>query len=140
MEGYSEASRSTQRPLFLMATLQEERVWRGIKQKPSCPVCHHEIDVLRKCPDAKNVRMFSIPQDRWTQFFSANPLDWIQTILRKSGGSKETGTPWATFFGILVWRLRKNKNLFVYQGLSWNFMEVSKSGGTDLHNTWPKFD
>ncbi|KAK5819060.1 hypothetical protein PVK06_024017 [Gossypium arboreum] len=77
-----------------------ERVRRGLAADPSCPICgfHLEdaLNILRDCTVASDV--------------------WNQVV--------PEGSSWACLFGLLIWSLWKNHNLSIFQGRSWNSMEM----------------
>ncbi|MBA0872893.1 hypothetical protein Goshw_022800, partial [Gossypium schwendimanii] len=77
-----------------------ERVRRGFSHCSSCSICGHEFEdlfhVLRDCPPAKEV---------WR-------LDY--------------GLVWSCLFGLVAWRIWKNRNLFIFQHISWTASEVVK--------------
>ncbi|MBA0754873.1 hypothetical protein Gogos_021706 [Gossypium gossypioides] len=77
-----------------------ERARRGFSHCNSCSICGHEFEdlvhVLRDCPPAKDV---------WR-------LDY--------------GLVWSCLFGLVAWRIWKNRNLFIFQHISWTASEVVK--------------
>ncbi|KAH1032665.1 hypothetical protein J1N35_044839 [Gossypium stocksii] len=80
-----------------------ERVRRGIDQDPSYLICGHGLeDILHVCTAAKEV--------------------WLQVV----PGLLSADVDRPCLFGLIAWHLWKNKNLFIFQGLSWNASEIFK--------------
>lgn len=83
-----------------------ERVRRGIGQNTVCSICQHHLEdtlhVLQDCPATKEM---------WMQLI---PINW----------RPQTETPWGSLFGLIAWRLWKNRNFFVFQDLAWNITET----------------
>ncbi|KAH1131232.1 hypothetical protein J1N35_002610 [Gossypium stocksii] len=93
-------------------------------------MCQYEAEdnlhVLRECPVAKDMWKLIVSEASWSQFFSNNLLEWVKTNLGNHGRLPRHGVPWSTLFGILAWRIWKNKNLFVFQELTWSSVEAIK--------------
>ncbi|KAG8484316.1 hypothetical protein CXB51_023638 [Gossypium anomalum] len=93
---------------FIWTTLQRrllsnmEQVRRGLAIGPSCPICgFHSEDILHILRDCAVVR-------------DDNSM------------AHEGGSSWACLFGLLIWRIWKNHNLFIFQGRSWSSREMVK--------------
>ncbi|XP_052874560.1 putative ribonuclease H protein At1g65750 [Gossypium arboreum] len=80
-----------------------ERVRRALSNDPSCLIYgFHSKDILhilRDCPAAKDV---------WAQ---------VNKLIHE-------GASWACFFGLLIWRIWKNKNLYIFQGKPWSSIKI----------------
>ncbi|MBA0781832.1 hypothetical protein Gotri_002715, partial [Gossypium trilobum] len=50
--------------------------------------------------------------------------DWLRANLQNNSMVHEEGSSWACLFGLLIWRLWKNRNLFIFQGKSWSSREI----------------
>lgn len=87
----------------------QERVRRTIGQDPTCPVCHQATEdvlyVLKDCKEVEFIWKFFIPRVHWHSFFSRDLDEWLSVNLTSSGQIANSGTPWATLFRILIWRL-----------------------------------
>ncbi|KAA3489715.1 Non-LTR retroelement reverse transcriptase [Gossypium australe] len=94
-------------PLRMRLLTNTERARRGLAEDPSCPICgppsEDILHVIRDCTLAKEV---------WKQ---VNP---------SSHGAEAN---WACLFGLLAWRLWKNRNLFIFQEKSWSPEEIIKT-------------
>lgn len=105
-----------------------ERVKRKLAIDPSCPICgfHFEdlMHILRDCGATKNVWSQVITGNLSTRFFSLNLHDWIISNVQDMSRVIEGGTMWACLFGILIWRIWKNSNMFIFQGRSWSLSEI----------------
>ncbi|KAG4133043.1 hypothetical protein ERO13_D08G070733v2, partial [Gossypium hirsutum] len=77
------------------------------------------LHALKDCPTTKDIWKLIVPATRWSQFFSGSLLEWIRTNLETHGQITRHEVLWPTLFGIILWRLWKNRNLFVFQGLPW---------------------
>ncbi|KAA3484791.1 Retrovirus-related Pol polyprotein LINE-1 [Gossypium australe] len=88
-----------------------ERVRQRISHSNSCTLCGHDFEdlvhVLRDCPSAKDVWRLVIP-------------DQLKQRLRDSG------TTWSCLFGLIAWHIWKNRNLFIFQHISWMPSKVVK--------------
>ncbi|KHG03229.1 hypothetical protein F383_28044 [Gossypium arboreum] len=77
-----------------------ERVKKGFTDGTSCHICGFHLEgilhILRDCPVAKD-----------------------DTSIALAGGAS-----WACLFRILVWRIWKNYNLFIFQGHPWSLREI----------------
>ncbi|KAA3473179.1 reverse transcriptase [Gossypium australe] len=83
-----------------------ERVRRGLAVDASCLICGHAseniLHIIRDCTVAKEV--------------------WKQDTSLLHGGE----ISWACIFGLLAWRLWKNRNLSIFQRKSWSSSEIIK--------------
>ncbi|MBA0628907.1 hypothetical protein Godav_023538 [Gossypium davidsonii] len=50
--------------------------------------------------------------------------DWLLSNLQDTSMVHEEGSSWACLFGLLIWRLWKNCNLFIFQERSWSSREI----------------
>ncbi|KAA3478810.1 Beta-glucosidase 46 [Gossypium australe] len=107
-----------------------ERMRRGIGQSNACALCGHEfedmIHVLRDCPTAKDVWMHVIPNKLMHRFFSDSFQNWFSTNLSCHEKLQDSGVTWSSLFGLITWRIWKNRNLFIFQNISWSTTEVVK--------------
>ncbi|KAA3472023.1 reverse transcriptase [Gossypium australe] len=107
-----------------------ERVRRGISHSSSCPTCGHSVEdlmhVLRDCPTAKEVWMLVLPNQLQQRFFSTSFLDWLILNLCFHESLQGSGTTWSCLFGLIAWRIWKNRNLLIFQNISWPATEVVK--------------
>ncbi|MBA0750815.1 hypothetical protein Gogos_002200, partial [Gossypium gossypioides] len=105
-----------------------ERVRRGLTVDPSSTICgfHSEdiLHILRDCDVAKDVWNQVIPGNCLSNFFSNNSQGWLLGNLQNNSMVHEEGSSWACLFGLLIWRLWKNRNLFIFQGRSWSLREI----------------
>lgn len=46
--------------------------------------------------------------------------------LLKHGKTQDMGITWSSLFGLIAWRIWKNRNLFVFQNISWTAFEIIK--------------
>lgn len=107
-----------------------ERVRWGLAVNPSCPICnfHSEdiLHILRDCAIARNVQNQVIPGNCLSIFFSNNLQDWLLANLQDNSKVHKGGSSWACLFGLLIWRLWKSHNLFIFQRRSWSSREMVK--------------
>ncbi|KAA3488057.1 RNA-directed DNA polymerase (Reverse transcriptase) [Gossypium australe] len=92
-----------------------ERTRRGFGQSSACSRCGHEVED-------------------------------IMHVLRDCPTAKEDkGITWSCLFGILAWRLWKNRNLLIFQNIDWTSLELIKSSlswaqNFEAFNTSPKLN
>ncbi|KAA3486878.1 LINE-1 reverse transcriptase isogeny [Gossypium australe] len=107
-----------------------ERARRGISHSSSCIICGHGFEdlehVLRDCPAAKEVWMLVLPNQLKQRFFSVSFQDWFILNLCFHESLQGSGLTWSCLFGLIVWRIWKNRNLFIFQHISWSATEVVK--------------
>ncbi|KAG8474496.1 hypothetical protein CXB51_031152 [Gossypium anomalum] len=107
-----------------------ERVRRGIGYSTSCTLCGHAVEdlvhVLRDCLIAKDVWNIVLPVQLKQRFFSASFSDWLLLNLCFHESLYGNGFTWPCLFGLLTWRLWKNRNLFIFQNTSWTATEIVK--------------
>ncbi|MBA0827917.1 hypothetical protein Goarm_012657, partial [Gossypium armourianum] len=103
---------------------------RGIGQEALCPICGYDtkniLHVLRDFYEAKEVWGQVVPSSQSSRFFNSSLLDWLTHNLQSYELLNPMGVSWASLFGIIIWRIWKNKNLFVFQGFTWNVVEIVK--------------
>ncbi|MFQ6624568.1 hypothetical protein Gotur_003309 [Gossypium turneri] len=105
-----------------------ERARRGFSHCSSCSICGHEFEdlvhVLRDCPPAKEVWRLVIPNQLKQRFFSVSFQDWLILNLCFHERLQDYGLVWSCLFGLVAWRIWKNRNLFIFQHISWTASEV----------------
>ncbi|KAH1065452.1 hypothetical protein J1N35_030439 [Gossypium stocksii] len=70
--------------------------------------------------------MLVVPDQLKQKFFSVSFQDWIFLNLCFHERVQDRGTTWSSLFGLIAWRIWKNRNLFIFQNISWDAMEVVK--------------
>ncbi|KAH1074553.1 hypothetical protein J1N35_026881 [Gossypium stocksii] len=55
-----------------------------------------------------------------------NQLFGFQEVRNLGTYLKDSGITWSCLFGLIAWRIWKNKNLFIFQNIFWDAMEVVK--------------
>ncbi|MBA0875055.1 hypothetical protein Goshw_025621, partial [Gossypium schwendimanii] len=81
-----------------------ERMRRGLGSSSSYGFCGHDFeDVLHVIRDC------SVARDIWLQ---------LQILFGE--------VDWSCLFGLIAWRIWRNRNLQVFQGISWSIDEVIK--------------
>lgn len=117
-----------------------ERVRRGIGQDASCPVCGHVVEdtlhVLRDCLAVNEVWEQVVPRSPATGFFNSNLFDWLVSNLQSHKFMVSTEVRWASLFGLIGWHIWKNRNLYVFQGISWKAEEVVKVSMSWAKQVW----
>ncbi|KAH1108896.1 hypothetical protein J1N35_012664 [Gossypium stocksii] len=96
--------------------------------------------LISKIPSSSNVDLGCLVKDLVNSDRSWN-LDlfriWLsEDVINKiisippphlnSGADKESGVTWSCLFGLIAWRIWKNRNLFIFQNISWLSTEVMK--------------
>ncbi|KAA3453419.1 reverse transcriptase [Gossypium australe] len=108
-----------------------ERFRRGFGQSSACSRCGHNLEdimhALRDCPTAKKAWMLVVPLEKQSRFFSDSMQNWLSFNLSCHIKLQDKGITWSCLFGILAWRLWKNKNLFIFQNIDWTPLELIKS-------------
>ncbi|KAA3485757.1 reverse transcriptase [Gossypium australe] len=108
-----------------------ERTRRGFGQSNACSRCGHDVEdimhVLRDCPTAKDVWTLVVPSEKQSRFFSDSLHNWLSYNLSCHLKLQDKGITWSCLFGILAWRLWKNRNLFIFQNIDWTPLELIKS-------------
>ncbi|KAL1127374.1 hypothetical protein V6Z11_A13G174800 [Gossypium hirsutum] len=108
--------------------INSESVRKGLSACSSCALCGHTTEglahVFRDCSFAKNVWMFILPEQLKQRFFSSPFPYWFSLNLSFHERLQDSGLSWPCLFGVVVWRVWKNKNLFIFQNLSWSATEV----------------
>ncbi|KAK5843109.1 hypothetical protein PVK06_005544 [Gossypium arboreum] len=96
-----------------------ERARRGLNHSTFCPMCRHNTEdvlhTLRDCSTIKEIWL-SITHPSWqNQFFSNdNIFNWVEENLKHNEWLIWANTSWPTLFGIVAWRIWKNRNFFVF--------------------------
>lgn len=116
--------------IFLQLAYQQrlltssERVRKGIGHCSSCTLCGHEIEdlahVLQDCPFAKDVWMLVLPRQLEQRLFSSPFPYWFSLNLCFQGQLQDSGLSWPCLFGLISWCIWKNRNLSIFQKLSWS--------------------
>lgn len=105
-----------------------ERVKKGFADGTSCHICGFHLEdilhILRDCPVAKDVWSQIILGNHSSNFFSLNLQYWILINVQDTSIALAGGASWACLFKILVWRIWKNCNLFIFQGHPWSLREI----------------
>ncbi|KAE8663802.1 hypothetical protein F3Y22_tig00112888pilonHSYRG00055 [Hibiscus syriacus] len=99
-----------------------ERARRGLTSDPSCPSCGESVEnilhVVCDCPDAKITWLQILPSHDAGSFFSFSLLDWLNTNHKNLVGTIGNGYRWNNLFGIVMWRLWKNRCNLIFNGVS----------------------
>ncbi|MBA0660631.1 hypothetical protein Goklo_012619 [Gossypium klotzschianum] len=100
----------------------------GISRNNSCTLRGHDFEDLahvhRDYPYAKDVWMLVVPDQLKQRFFSVSFQDWLILNLCFHERLQGSGLTWSCMFGLIAWRIWKNKNLFIFQHISWAATEV----------------
>lgn len=95
----------------------------GLNHSSSFDIYGHENEdishALRDCLATKDVWKLLVPNDQQNKFFSDPFQIWFSTNLCYLVCSQEHGVMWASLFGLIIWRIWKNRNLFIFQYISW---------------------
>ncbi|KAA3475886.1 RNA-directed DNA polymerase (Reverse transcriptase) [Gossypium australe] len=114
-----------------------ERARRGINYSSSCHICGHSSEdlehALRDCPTAKEVWMLVLPDQIKQRFFSAPLQDWLIFNLCFHESLQGSDLTWSKLFGTIAWRIWKNRNLLIFQNISWTASEV-----VQVSNCWAR--
>ncbi|KAA3474605.1 RNA-directed DNA polymerase (Reverse transcriptase) [Gossypium australe] len=104
-----------------------ERVRRGFRSSSACSLCDYDyediVHILRDCDGARHIRDKLIPQQNLSAFYSGSLSNWMKSNLL-SHFTPLDGTYWPCLFGITVWSIWKNRNLFIFQGTTWSVDEI----------------
>ncbi|MBA0632265.1 hypothetical protein Godav_001046 [Gossypium davidsonii] len=73
-----------------------EHTMRGIGQRNSCTMCEHEFE------------------------------DMAHVLHDCLAAKDDSGVSWSCLFGLIAWHIWKNRNLFIFQNISWPATEVAK--------------
>ncbi|KAA3474835.1 GTP cyclohydrolase 1-like [Gossypium australe] len=108
-----------------------ERTRRGIGQSNACPRCGHACEdimhVLRDCTTAKEAWILVVPLEKHSRFFSEPLQSWLTSNLCCHLKLQDKETTWSCLFGIIAWRIWKNRNLSIFQNIDWTPIELIKS-------------
>lgn len=103
---------------------------RGIGDDSFCLLCNHDsvdiLHVLKDCPAAKEVMLSDVLANHQLSFFSSSLFELIESNLCNLLGMPNEGINWTNLFGLIVWCIWKNKNLFVFQGITWSSSKTIK--------------
>ncbi|MBA0643811.1 hypothetical protein Goklo_028068, partial [Gossypium klotzschianum] len=90
---------------------QEERLRHGFGSDARCLICGHDVEdvihVVRDCVVAKE--------------------DWLLSKLQNHHNYAMMNVDWSCFFGIVDWRICKNRNLCIFSGTLWSVEEIVKN-------------
>ncbi|MBA0798080.1 hypothetical protein Gohar_008711, partial [Gossypium harknessii] len=67
-----------------------------------------------------------IPIKRLSRFFSGSLREWMLENLHNQQTFRLERVDWHCLFRILTWRISKNRNLFIFQGISWSVGAITK--------------
>lgn len=99
-------------------------------QDSSCSICGNTsediLHVLRACTTAKEIWTLVVPMHQQTRFFSDPFHSWFSTNLSNPLDLQVHGIPWASLFGLIAWRIWKNRNLLIFQKVSWAASDIVK--------------
>ncbi|KAG8497788.1 hypothetical protein CXB51_007049 [Gossypium anomalum] len=108
-----------------------ERFRRELGACSSCALCGHTNEdlahVLRDCSFAKNVWMLILPEQLKQRLFSSPFPYWFSLNLSFLERLQDSGLSWSCLFGVVVWRIWKNRNLFIFQNLSWSATKMVRN-------------
>ncbi|MBA0784357.1 hypothetical protein Gotri_001941, partial [Gossypium trilobum] len=104
---------------------------KGIGHNNSCSLCGHMFEdlahVLRDCPFSKDAWMLVLSEQLKQRFFSTSFPDWLLLNLCFHERLQGSGLTWSCLFGLIALRIWKNRNLFIFQNISWVVTEVVKA-------------
>ncbi|MBA0796105.1 hypothetical protein Gohar_006903 [Gossypium harknessii] len=107
-----------------------KRTKQGIGNNSLCPVCGYETEytlhVLRDCSAVNEVWLQVLPFDSQQHFFSRSLQEGWTSNLACHVQLPRCGLIWSCLFGLMVWRIWKNKNLFIFQDITWMTLETVK--------------
>lgn len=107
-----------------------KRVKRGIRHDSSCGLYgHHLEDILhaiRDCTITKETWMQVLPNELHDQFFASNIHDLIKWNLFITSKLDMGEVAWSSLFGSIAWRIWKNCNLYIFQGVPWKASDIVK--------------
>ncbi|MBA0678150.1 hypothetical protein Goari_019511, partial [Gossypium aridum] len=90
---------------------QEKRLRRGFGSDARCLICGHDVEdvihVVKDCVVAKE--------------------DWLLSKLQNHHNYAMMNVDWSCFFGIVDWRICKNRNLCIFSGTLWSVEEIVKN-------------
>ncbi|KAK5786060.1 hypothetical protein PVK06_040687 [Gossypium arboreum] len=108
-----------------------ERVRRGFGQSSVCPLCGHDsedlLHVLRDCLIAKKTWMLVVPTEMISRFFYEPFQIWLSANICSHDKVQDKEITWSCLFGIIAWRIWKNRNLFIFQNINWTAYEIIKA-------------
>ncbi|KAK5837334.1 hypothetical protein PVK06_013144 [Gossypium arboreum] len=97
-------------------------------QDESCYLCGHITEdilhVLRNRSYAKEIWHQVIPPNHIRRFFAGNISNWLISNLQVNKANNLSDSDWTCFFGIILWHIWKNRNLYIFQGKAMNSKEV----------------
>ncbi|KAK5835451.1 hypothetical protein PVK06_011140 [Gossypium arboreum] len=83
------------------------------------------IAPMRDCNAARLIWDKLIPQQNLSGFHFRSFSDWMRSNLQSHLTSLD-GIDWPCLFRITMWRIWKNQNLFIFQGITWSVDEIIK--------------
>ncbi|MBA0744669.1 hypothetical protein Gogos_007283 [Gossypium gossypioides] len=104
----------------------KERYWTRYVMPVYGHVAEDILLVLQDRSATKEVWEQVVPMSQPTSFFNSNLLDWLVSNLESHKFVASTKVHWASLFSLIGWRIWKNRNLYVFQGLSWKATEIVK--------------
>lgn len=84
------------------------------------------LHAIKNCRLAKDVWIKVIPVEKQASFFLGNLQERLSNNLQNCQGLAFRGVEWSIFFGLVYWRIWKNKNLYKFQGFPWSAEEIMK--------------
>ncbi|KAE8704644.1 hypothetical protein F3Y22_tig00110450pilonHSYRG01128 [Hibiscus syriacus] len=118
-----------------------QRARRRLTSDAHCPICGYMsetvIHVLRDCSAARSVWNKLFPPVMLPSFFSSFVEVWLKENLNESSLFDCMYYLWRHMFGIIIWRLWKQRNTFIFNGEVWPSSEVllsSRSWARTLRN------
>ncbi|KAE8664333.1 hypothetical protein F3Y22_tig00112800pilonHSYRG00027 [Hibiscus syriacus] len=95
--------------------LSSDKCW------PLCGECEEPIlHAIRDCNAARSTWLQILPAHKTGSFFNYNLLDWLELNLQNVAGTNGGSRNWNHLFGILLWRIWKNRCKFIFTGVSWS--------------------
>lgn len=89
--------------------------------------------MFRDCMAAKEVWKLKILSDQQNRFFSDPFHIWFSTNVGCNVILQEHRITWASVFGLIVWRIWNNKNLYIFQNVTWPALEIIKVSLSRAH-------
>ncbi|KAL1093356.1 hypothetical protein V6Z11_D06G026000 [Gossypium hirsutum] len=68
--------------------------------------------------------MHVIPMEHQQRFFSDTFQVWLSYNLCCHIRLQDRGITWSCLFGLIAWRIWKNRNPFIFQNVTWSAIEI----------------
>ncbi|KAK5771611.1 hypothetical protein PVK06_047836 [Gossypium arboreum] len=105
-----------------------ERLRREVRHDSSCLLCGNglkdALHTIRDCPAAREVWRQVVSIRHSNNLFSGDLHEWLATNLHYSSKLIMGEVKWSSLFSLLAWRIWKTRNLFIFQDLAWNLVEI----------------